>query len=93
MPARSPWSKTVAKVATAAARLVKPPPAPKPVCRRCVAFVIELSIATETVWLAFAPTWNEADEPQPLSVTIVSFAVSPVRSVIRFATVPLAEKP
>ena len=35
------------------------------------AFVIELSIATETVWLAFAPTWKEADD-EPAAVTMVS---------------------
>ena len=82
----------VAKVATAAARLAKPPPAPKaPVAPPFVAFVIELSIATETVWLAFAPTWNEA-EAEPAAVTMVSFAAV-VRSVMMLVTVPLAWKP
>ena len=57
-------SRQVGEAAALAERAVVPP---------LVAFVSELSIATETVWLAFAPTWNEAEE-EPAAVTIVSFA-------------------
>ena len=51
----------VAKVATAAARLAKAPPAPKARVPPFCAFDIELSIDTETVWPAFAPTWKAAE--------------------------------
>src|SRR3712207_6635312 len=76
----------VANVATAVARLAKPPPLPKALAP-LVALVCELSIETETVWLALAPTWNEAED-DPAAVEIVSLPVV-VRSVMMLATVPL----
>ena len=43
----------------------------QPSCRRSSAFDSALSMATETVWLAFAPTWNEAED-EPAAVTMLS---------------------
>src|SRR5205823_9946694 len=76
----------VANVATAEARFEKPPPAPK-LLPLLFAPDSELSIATETVWFAFAPI-GKAAEAEPELVKIVSFAVE-ARSVTILAAVPL----
>src|SRR3954452_3244339 len=82
----------VAKVDTAAARFAKPPPAPNaPAALVLTALVIELSIETEIVWFAFAPTWNDA-AAEPAAVTIVSFTAI-VRSDTIAEDVAAAVKP